>query len=163
MGLTMRERHAVTRELTERYQKASKKARGAILTDFCALTGYSRYHARFLLRNCGKRFTKMVGRARVTFICAQARPQGAARTRAKRYGSGKFLEALKRLWALSDGLCGKRLKAFLTSHAPTPGGLRHVAGDRPSGRAGGDPAAALGRQCRNLGPPLGSPPGRRHA
>ena len=28
MGLTMRERHAVTRELTDRYRKASKKERG---------------------------------------------------------------------------------------------------------------------------------------
>jgi len=48
MGLTMRERLAVTRELTERYRSGE--------------------------------------------------------------GSTLFLAALKKLWALSDGLCGKRLK-----------------------------------------------------
>jgi hypothetical protein len=118
MGLTMRERHAVTRELTERYQKATKKQRGALLDDFCALTGYSRYHARFLLRNCGKRITKCVGRVRVTFTCAQARQEGAPRARPKRYGGEKLLETLRQLWALSDGLCGKRLKAFLAETIP---------------------------------------------
>jgi hypothetical protein len=118
MGLTMRERHAVTRELTERYRKATKKQQGVLLNDFCALTGYSRYHARFLLRNCGREFTKTVGAKRVVFICAQARAEGAARKRPRRYGGAAFLEALKRLWALSDGLCGKRLKAFLTETIP---------------------------------------------
>jgi len=118
MGLTMRERHAVTRELTERYRKATKKQQGTMLTDFCALTGYSRYHARFLLRNCGRQITKMVGRERVTFTCAQARTESAPRRRARRYGNAAFLEALRRLWALSDGLCGKRLKAFLIETIP---------------------------------------------
>ncbi len=33
MGLTMRERHAVTRELTERYGKGTKKQQGVLLTN----------------------------------------------------------------------------------------------------------------------------------
>jgi len=118
MGLTMRERHAVTRELTERYRKGSKKDRGIILTDFCTLTGYDRCYARFLLRNCGKRLVKMVRTKRIVFTCAHARTEGAARKRPRRYSSQDFLEALKKLWALSDGLCGKRLKAFLQETIP---------------------------------------------
>ena len=118
MGLTMRERHAVTRELTERYRKATKKQRGVLLSDFCALTGYNRCYARFVLRNCGKRVLKIVGRKRIVFTCAHARPEGARRKRPKRYGSPTFLEAVKRLWALSDGLCGKRLKVFIAETIP---------------------------------------------
>jgi hypothetical protein len=114
----MRERHAVTRELTARYRKATKKQQGVMLTDFCTLTGYSRSHAPFLLRNCGKRVVKMVHHKRIVFTIAQARKHGAPRTRARRYGSVKFLEALQRLWALSNGLCGKRLRAFLSETNP---------------------------------------------
>jgi hypothetical protein len=58
MGLTMRERHAIVRELAPRFRKATKKQRGQILN------------------------------------------------------------ALKRLWALSDGLCGKRLVAFIREIVP---------------------------------------------
>ena len=34
MGLTMRERHAIVRELSSRFQRATKKERGQILNDF---------------------------------------------------------------------------------------------------------------------------------
>ena len=118
MGLTMGERHAVARELTERYRKASKKQQGTILTEFCTLTGYNRCYARFLLRNCGKRLVKMIGPKRIVFTCAHARAEGTTRRRPGRYGSAEFLEALKHLWALSDGLCGKRLKVFLAETIP---------------------------------------------
>jgi len=38
MGLMMRDRKAVTREVAKRYQKASKKHKGMILNEFVALT-----------------------------------------------------------------------------------------------------------------------------
>jgi len=118
MGLTMHERHSVTRELTCRYQKGTKKERGQILDEFTQVTGYTRCYARFVLRNCGRKFIKLRANKRVVFICAQARTAGAKRRRPKHYGTKAFLLALQRLWALSDGLCGKRLAVFLHETIP---------------------------------------------
>jgi len=118
MGLTMHERHAVTRELAQRYQKATKKQRGQILDEFTQVTGYTRCYARFMLRNCGRRLTKVLGTRRVVFTCAKARASGARRRRARHYGGKAFLDAVVWLWALSDGLCGKRLAVFLQETIP---------------------------------------------
>ncbi len=118
MGLTMRERHAVVRELAPRFRKASKQERSAILDEFVALTGYTRCYAGFILRTCGTRRTCTIKGRRVVFVPGHARAPGASRKRTSRYGSSGFLKALKHLWALSDGLCGKRLVAFLREIVP---------------------------------------------
>jgi hypothetical protein len=118
MGLTMHERHAVTRELAHRYQKAAKKQRGQILDEFTQITGYTRCYARFMLRNCGRKLSKVLGNRRVVFTCAQARKSGSPRRRARQYGGKAFMKAIVRLWALSDGLCGKRLVAFIHETIP---------------------------------------------
>ncbi|MDI6892156.1 MAG: hypothetical protein QMD08_04060 [Actinomycetota bacterium] len=55
MALTMKERKAVTREVTARYQKAAKKEGGLILDEFARLTCYNRSYAAYLLRNRGRR------------------------------------------------------------------------------------------------------------
>jgi hypothetical protein len=39
MGLTMRERRAVTKEIVRRYRASRKKEKGVILDEFTALTG----------------------------------------------------------------------------------------------------------------------------
>jgi len=54
MGLTMKERKAVTKELTKRYRGATKKQKRIILDEFTALTGYNRAYASYLLSNDGK-------------------------------------------------------------------------------------------------------------
>lgn len=118
MGLTMHERHAVTRELTHRYQHGTKKERTQILDEFIRITGYTRCYARFMLRNCNRKLVKMIHHRRVVFTCAQARKPGAKRHRPQTYGTKAFLIALQRLWSLSDGLCGKRLVAFLHETIP---------------------------------------------
>lgn len=48
MGLTMKERQSVTREVAGRYQKARKKEKRAILDDFVVLTEYSRCYASYI-------------------------------------------------------------------------------------------------------------------
>lgn len=118
MGLTMRERHAITRELTSRFQKATKKERGRMLDEFVQLTDYTRSYAAFILRTCGKRQLRIIGGRRVIFVPGHARRLGTRRQRKRAYGGTAFLDALKRLWALSDGLCGKRLVAFLREIVP---------------------------------------------
>lgn len=118
MGLAMRERHAVVRELAPRFRKASKKERSHILDDVVELTRYTRCYAAFILRNCGKKQFRRVAGQRIVFIPGHARSRGTQRQRQRKYGSPMFLDALKRLWILADGLCGKRLVAFIRQTLP---------------------------------------------
>lgn len=46
MGLSMKERKAVTEEMARRYRRASKTQKGLMLSELCALTGWCRRHAR---------------------------------------------------------------------------------------------------------------------
>lgn len=118
MGLKMREKQAIIRELAERFRASSKKERGRILDQCVELTGYSRCYAAFALRCCGKKQVRMIGDKRIIFIPGHARPPGTTRKRPGRYNSSVILDALIRLWALSDGLCGKRLVAFIRDTLP---------------------------------------------
>jgi hypothetical protein len=45
VGLSMAERRAVTKQMARRYAGVSKKERGRILDELCALTRWSRRHA----------------------------------------------------------------------------------------------------------------------
>jgi hypothetical protein len=120
MGLSMQERHATVRELAPQFQKASKQDRGRILDQFTTLTGYARMYAAFVLRTCGKRQLKILdgGKRRVVFVVGHCRKTGAKRHRRRHYEGKAFLTALRQLWALSDGLCGKRLVAFIREVLP---------------------------------------------
>jgi hypothetical protein len=119
MGLTMHERHAVIRELARQFQASPRKERGRILDQVVALTGYHRSYAAFVLRHCGKPITKVLpGPRRVNFVPGHARAPGAQRRRRSRYERSGFLEALTFFWALSDGLCGKRLVEFVRQTLP---------------------------------------------
>jgi len=118
MGLSMHERHAVVRELSSRFQRARKKERGHILNDFVRLTGYNRSYAAFVLRNCGRKQIRMVAGRRVVFIPGHGRAAGSKRHRRGTYRNHTFLAALRQFWALSDGLCGKRLTAFIREVLP---------------------------------------------
>lgn len=118
MGLTMHERHAIVRELSSRFQRATKKERGQILNEFVGLTHYTRCYAAYVLRNCGKKQIRMISGQRVIFIPGQARAPGSKRHRRGSYRTKEFVEALKQFWALSDGLCGKRLTAFIREVLP---------------------------------------------
>jgi hypothetical protein len=46
MGLTMKEKKAVTRQIRSRYQKSKRKEKSDILNEFIQLTGYNRKYAR---------------------------------------------------------------------------------------------------------------------
>jgi hypothetical protein len=41
----MAERRAVTKQIARRYQRGTKKEKGAMLDELCALTGWTRRHA----------------------------------------------------------------------------------------------------------------------
>ena len=46
MGLTMSQRRAVTKTIATRYMRADKAAKGVVLDELCATTGWHRNHAR---------------------------------------------------------------------------------------------------------------------
>jgi hypothetical protein len=120
MGLTMRERHAIIRELAPAYRRAaSKKERSRIIDQCVTITGYTRSHTAFALRYCGKAVVRVVGGQRIIFVPGHAKPMGASRQRACRYESPVLLEALTFFWSVSDGLCGKRLSSFIGATLPT--------------------------------------------
>ena len=54
-GLVRMTRKKGSLQMTRRYRRAGKKEKGKILDAFCALTGYNRSYAVFLLRNAGQR------------------------------------------------------------------------------------------------------------
>jgi hypothetical protein len=118
MGLTMQERHAIVREVSSRFQRSSKKERSQILNGFVELTGYTRCYAAYILRTCGRKQVRMLAGKRVVFVPAYARRAGTKRQRKGPYRRKAFLDALRQFWALSDGLCGKRLVAFLREVVP---------------------------------------------
>ena len=100
MGLTMKERKAVTAVMRARYRRASKKQKGRLLDELLALTGYNRWYAVGLLRGHGPPPGGQRG--------AQARP----RRRPRRYDAA-VLAALRQVWVIMDCICGKRLAAVL--------------------------------------------------
>src|ERR1051325_2417124 len=102
MGLTMRERHSIVRELAPRFQQATKKERSRILNQCVEVTGYTRCYAAYVLRLCGKQQVRTIGGQRVIFVPGHARSAGAQRTRRNIYQHPALMAALKLMWTLSD-------------------------------------------------------------
>ena len=56
MCLTLKERKSVVVETANRYQRVDRKQKAVILIEFTQLTGLTRHHSSYLLRNCGKKY-----------------------------------------------------------------------------------------------------------
>jgi hypothetical protein len=95
VGLSMAERKAVTKQMAKRYEKASRTEKGRILDELCALTGWTRRHARRSLCEILK--------------TPSARPR---QPRTRTYGA-EVIEPLKLVWAVLNGPAGKRLAPFM--------------------------------------------------
>lgn len=91
----MAERKAVTKQMAGRYEKASKAEKSRMLDELCALTGWTRRHAR-----------RAIGRALAAPVQVRPRP------RSRIYGP-EVLEPLKLVWATLNGPSGKRLAPFM--------------------------------------------------
>lgn len=112
MRITMIDRQVVAKLECERYRKAGKKQKGRILDEFVKTAKCSRYHARWLLRNHGRR----VEVKPLVFVEGDARKR-VRQQRKKEYGP-ELLPPLKRVWEMLDFICGKRLVAALREVLP---------------------------------------------
>ena len=95
MGLSMSERRAVTKEMTKRYSRATKAQKGAILDELCALTGWTRRHARRAIAQTGRQ------------------PKTPPAPRPVVYDDAA-VAALRKVWIVLGGPCGKRLAPFMS-------------------------------------------------
>lgn len=96
MGLPIEMRKAVTRQMAQRYRKASKPEKGRVLDELCGLTGWHRDHARRALRRA----------------LAPPRPRRPRRPRPPTYGP-ELTEPLRRIWVIYGWPCGKHLAPFM--------------------------------------------------
>lgn len=102
LELDMRTRKVLVKRLLARYRKGGKKAKGKLLDEFVALTGYNRSYARRVLRKGHK----------------GSRTTGILETSKKRQGRPKkytpdVLRALKKIWGIMNFACGKRMVAII--------------------------------------------------
>lgn len=100
----MMTRIEVTKKYAKAYATAPKKQKGAILDTVVGVTGWNRDHARQQLR---RRANQPPGRAAATVTVLDRR-----KTKPRRY-SYDALMVLRRIWAVSGGLCGKYLAASM--------------------------------------------------
>jgi hypothetical protein len=103
----MKEKKPIAREYAIRYQKSSRKGKNRLLNEFIELTGYNRCYASYLLRNHNRKVYINNKTAIIGDLNKRKR-----RRRPKLYGE-KILKYLKKIWAICDFICGKRLAPIL--------------------------------------------------
>ncbi len=111
MGLTMKEKKAVSREVAKRYQRSRKKEKGGILKEFVQVTGYTRCYASYVLRSWGRKIVLRTDGGRRIILVGDRRKK-IRRQKPRVYGQ-KVLTALRKIWYICDCICGKRLAPYL--------------------------------------------------
>ena len=121
MGLTMKEKQAVTKQLALTYKRAGKKEKGKILDTVIELAGYNRSYASRVLRERAK--PRVLGKGRrgkvqITLVeDERTKRKKKPRKRPKKYDKDVFV-ALRKVWVICDCICGKRLGPYLPEIVP---------------------------------------------
>ena len=100
MGLTMKERNSVTKEIVERYKKASKDEKKKILDEYISLTGFHRKYAISKLNSCIKRKTYVFNN-RTMNSCKVEIPKSKKRVYTPKYDE-TLTTTLIAIWAYFD-------------------------------------------------------------
>ena len=103
----MQSRLDVIAEAAKRYRKAGKKEKGEILDILVDVTGYNRSYAFYLLGLCNKKMLVKSSDGKMYRVVADPRMK-KPRNRKRSYGPS-VMEPLRRIWAIMDYPCGKRL------------------------------------------------------
>jgi len=112
-ALTMKEKKKISRLMAQRYQKAGKKEKGALLRELVTLTGYNRCYGSWVLRNWGREVVIYRGRRRLVFI-GEWTGHGKKRTREKeKIYDEKVLVELKKIWYLLNFPCSRRMADYM--------------------------------------------------
>ena len=109
MGLTMSQRKAITAQTVERYRRATRRQKAALLDEFVRMHGCTRHHAGWVLRMWGKTVFERRDGQLVAVVVGQRRP----RRHSARHYDERVAAAVRRIWHLFGFLCGKRLVAVL--------------------------------------------------
>lgn len=117
-GMSQKSRDEYLATMKARYQRmGSRRARGALLSEFCEVTGHERKYANKLLS--GRR--------------GAGASTGGPRGRPPSYGVEE-LDVLRRIWSQAEMPCGKRLVAMLPDwlgpYERRYGALGQAAGER---------------------------------
>ena len=89
------------KNLSKRYRAAGKREKGILLQELCDSSGYHKKHAIRILNTAPKKKKRKIKTGRPNV-----------------YPENIYIEPLKRIWLLSDQLCGKRLKMALPLWLP---------------------------------------------
>jgi len=106
----MSSRKEIIEEKSREYKRAMKKEKGRILDSIVEIIGYNRNYAARVLRNYGRKLIMEKGGQRIIFLGSLIKEK--KRTRPKIYNE-EVLKVLKKIWAIMDFICGKRLKAMM--------------------------------------------------
>jgi len=112
--LTMRQKKAVTKELRDRYQKASKKEKTMMLNEFIRLTGYNRCYACQIL----KKKERVLGYLNIAGKRIKYVADRKTKRKKKRFYDKEIFMVLKKIWIICDYICSKRLAPFLSEIIP---------------------------------------------
>jgi len=112
--LTMRQKKAVTKELRDRYQRASKKEKTMMLNEFIRLTGYNRCYACQIL----KKKERVLGYLNIAGKRIKYVADRKTKRKKKRFYDKEIFMVLKKIWIICDYICSKRLAPFLSEIIP---------------------------------------------
>ena len=118
MGLDMKTRKKICKEIFKRYQKARKKDKVKILDEYSRTLNNNRDYLAHVLSNWEKtRYCVLDGKT-IKYIAKEPvksckKAQGSRKTgRPEKYNE-TFLEVLKNIWELFDCQCGKLLAPLI--------------------------------------------------
>ena len=112
--LTMRQKKAITKELRDRYQRASKKEKTMMLNEFIRLTGYNRCYACQIL----KKKERVLGYLNIAGKRIKYVADRKTKREKKRFYDKEIFMVLKKIWIICDYICSKRLAPFLSEVIP---------------------------------------------